>query len=301
MAIKYCDFKNGNDITGNGTNTNPFKTITRACQGLGGGDEVRVAKSIGMAYVGGNITFTSNSYNISSSHDIFINEISTGGLPSYDGKVRLGDFILGPDNNWYEVIYISNSKNAWILHRPGSSGSVPARMLLTTDTGKGLPGIYTQEIEEGYCGDSPNNRLKISGGWDLLTETQTGYTYFRQLDPNSLLNKEGVGLYSGNNSYLQIERLAFLRYNNGFIFLNCNNLIENYCYGFGNKNTGLLLGYCLHNKIYNSNFSNNGFENSEDDGVGISLVYSSNIEIKNTECSNNYGYTGIGILLLFLL
>lgn len=41
MSIKYCDYINGNDSTGDGSAGNPYKTITQASTGLAGGDEVR--------------------------------------------------------------------------------------------------------------------------------------------------------------------------------------------------------------------------------------------------------------------
>jgi len=295
MAIKYCDFKNGNDSTGDGTNTNPFKTITRACQGLYGGDEVRVAKSGGIKYITGTITFTKNSYNITSSDDIFLNEISSG---ENDGNVRLGDFILGNDNNWHEVILVNDSKNAKILHRSGVSGNMVARKLLVTDTGKALTESYNvQKIEWG--GDSPNNRLKISGGWDLATETQTGFTYFRQLDPDNFGNRYGIGLYSEDNLHIQIERLGFLRYNIGIEFMVCFGFVLNNCYGYSNRMYGAEFFICSDNKIYSSNFSGNGVEPSDDDGFGIALIGTSISLIKDTECSNNYGHTGAGIAILY--
>jgi hypothetical protein len=45
LTINYCDWPTGDDTTGDGSAGNPYKTITKASQGLAGGDEVRCAKS----------------------------------------------------------------------------------------------------------------------------------------------------------------------------------------------------------------------------------------------------------------
>jgi len=58
MSIKYCDYTNGDDDTGDGTSGNPYKTIQKSDNGLSGGDEIRVAKSPASSDLTGTVGFT---------------------------------------------------------------------------------------------------------------------------------------------------------------------------------------------------------------------------------------------------
>jgi len=61
MAIVYCDWATGDDTNGNGSYSNPYKTITKATTGRTGGDEVRVAKSPEPTSLTGTVGFTQGS------------------------------------------------------------------------------------------------------------------------------------------------------------------------------------------------------------------------------------------------
>ena len=70
MAIVYCDFASGNDTTGDGSASNPYKTITKASTGLSGDDEVRCAKSPAPTALDGTLTFTDGSTSVATSADL---------------------------------------------------------------------------------------------------------------------------------------------------------------------------------------------------------------------------------------
>ena len=70
MAIKYCSWLTGNDTTGDGTNTNPYKTIDKASTGLVGDNEVRVAKSPDPVQVAGTLDFLYGSCAVATSQDL---------------------------------------------------------------------------------------------------------------------------------------------------------------------------------------------------------------------------------------
>lgn len=218
MAINYCDFTNGNDSTGNGTYSNPYQTITQASIGLSGGDEVRVAKSLNSTNLPAVLNFVDGASSIISS-------------VSLAGSLSPGDFLFktGEQDFLSEVTSIASTTiNIYKPYR-GTTESANAQKLGVTDTG-GAAAATTPIQTISSSGSSITSKIKISGGWDLSLQSQTGYTYFRQTTTNS---RYGYGLYSNNKDNIEVEKLGFLRYNDGIHLLdNENNIlndIKNYC------------------------------------------------------------------------
>ena len=126
MAIVYCSWATGDDTNGTGTWDHPYKTITKASTGLTGGDEVRVAKSPDPTALTGTISFTNNSVDITGSGTAFMTELA------------IGDFILGGDDNWWEVITITSNTAATLYQKYSGSteNGVSSQKLGVTDTGE---------------------------------------------------------------------------------------------------------------------------------------------------------------------
>ena len=206
MAIVYCSWATGDDTTGDGTAANPFKTITKATAGLTGGDEVRVAKSPDPTALTGTVNFTSQSTAITGTGTLFTSELA------------IGDFIEGPYGYWWEVVAIISDTSA-TLYRiySGESGSCALRKLGVTLTGESA--TSTTAIQSVSSSGTSNANLKISGGWDLSTQTKTGQTWFMQLH-GTFANRYGHGLYATGKSYIEIENIRFLRYYNGLYIYN---------------------------------------------------------------------------------
>lgn len=271
-TIKYCSWLTGSDDTGDGSAGNPYKTITKASTGLTGGDEVRVAKSPEPIALTGTISFTNNSVDITGSGTAFTTELA------------IGDFILGGDGYWWEVITISSDTSA-TLYRPYSGttqSGVASQKLGITDTGASAAELTIfQEIRSSGTASA---NLKISGGWDLSTETQTGQTFFRQMH-TTFVNRWGQGLYANAKFNYEISRLHFLRYNYGIDNYNSYNYIitlpicnSNYNYGITNSGA---YNYTIVSPICNSNFRH-----------GISNVNCYNFIYKSPTCNANgtYGF-----------
>jgi len=276
MAIKYCDYINGHDDTGDGSAGNPYQTITKASTGLTGGDEVRVAKSPEPTNLAGTLSFTQNNTAVVSTSAIFVNAVSGG---ETDGSVRRGDFIKGGDGNWWEVITVTDSTHA-TLHKKysGSTASgVSSQKLGITSTGAASDWTAVQTVS---ASGTSSSKLKISGGWDLSdTPIQNGQTYFRQMH-GTFANRYGYGLYLSGKSYVEIERCHFLRYNYGI-----------YLYSSSNNNT-ITTPTCNSNNygIYLSNSSNNTITTPTCNSniYGIYLYSSSNNNtITTPTCNNN--------------
>jgi len=216
MTIVYCDFTSGDDDTGDGSYGNPYKTITKASTSRTGGDEVRVAKSPAPTALTGTIAFTKN------------NTAVTGTETKFSTELVIGDFIEGGDGNWWEVITIASDTSATLYKKYSgdTQSGVSSRKLGITDTGAAA--ASTTQVQIVSSSGTSSATLKISGGWDLATQTQDGQTYFRQMH-GTFNSRYGYGLCMSGKSYTEIERLHFLRYNYGIRYANSSS--NNVCYG----------------------------------------------------------------------
>ena len=279
MSIKYCDFTNGDDSTGDGSAANPYKTITKASTGLTGGDEVRVAKSSASVDLSGTLSFTQNSTAVTATDAIFVDAVSNG---ETDGSVRKGDFIKGGDDNWWEVVSVTDSTHATLYKKYSGSTESGASSQKLGITSTGEPASSSTHVQEvSASGSSTSSKLKISGGWELGTTTQDGQTYFRQMH-STFTNRYGYALYLSSKNYVKIERCHFLRYYNG-IYLNSgssNTITSPICNS--NSNYGIYLYSSLNNTIISPACNSNS--------RGIYLYSSLNNTITSSTCnSNNYG------------
>ena len=190
-TIKYCSWLTGDDTIGDGSAANPYKSITKASTGLTGGDEVRVAKSPEPTNLTGTLSFTNNSAAV------------TGSGTAFNTELAIGDFISAPDGNWYEVITITSNTSATLYKNyPSASASGHSSQKLgVTDTG--AAGSSTTQVQVVSSSGTSSANLKISGGWDLTTETQTGQTWFRQMH-GTFNNRYGYGLYMTGKSYTNL-------------------------------------------------------------------------------------------------
>jgi hypothetical protein len=158
-GIEYFDLENGDDSTGDGTYTLPWKNIDKCTAGKTGGDECRAAKNT-ITTLSGNLTFTNGSATVTTGQDL-------------TSEVAVGD-IVGKNTGyegWWRVAARDSSTltldfEYWGV---GTSGAAV--------TGYGItPTLQTQLQEVEGQGSSLSSRLKISGGWDLSTQIQDGIT-----------------------------------------------------------------------------------------------------------------------------
>ena len=300
MTIAYCDYITGNDTTGDGTFTLPWQTIDKASTGLTGGDEVRVAASPAAVDISGvaTLTFTINSTTITSSADIFVDAVTAN---ENDTSIRLGDFIKGADNNWYEVItWVSNTQATLYRKYSGATtAGVNSYKLRVTSTGAAT--ASTTVIQQlSASGVSAGSMLKVSGGWTLATQIQDGQTYFRQLH-GTFANRYGYGLQLSSRTYVEIERLHFLRYAYGIYLASSNNNTittptcnSNATYGIylsSSNNNTITTPTCNSNAtgIYLTSSNNNTITTPtcNSNATGIYLTFSNNNTITTPTCNSN--------------
>lgn len=199
MTIVYCDFVNGDDNTGDGTAGNPYKTITKASDGLMGGDEVRVAKSPSPSALSGVLTWTNGSASVSTSVDLM------GVLAARD-FIRKASLNAADYDIWWEISSITSTTITLVKTFRGYTESCASMKLGTTDTGAATYGQNVQVVSSS--GDDESTRLEISGGWNLSTELQDGETWFRQTGTT----KYGNGLRSNDSYYISLSKCHLLRY-----------------------------------------------------------------------------------------
>ena len=210
MAIYWIDYINGNDDTGDGSQTNPWQKINKATYGsdapVNPGDEIRIAKSPDPTVLSGTLSWENNSREIATSEDM------TGILAKYDfiGKANIDN----TDETWWEIHSITSNKITLKETYYGASETIASKKLGTTDTGTFGQGIYNSGSE-----DSP---ILFSGGWDLSTGEQNGMTFFRQT--GSGYNGNGIFISS---CFILLKKIGFLRYEYGVDYCGYTNTGNN--------------------------------------------------------------------------
>lgn len=157
MTTVYVDLVNGDNDTGDGTAGNPYLTPEYADAGLSGGDEIRVAKST-VTTLSGTLTFTNGSATVSTSADL-------------SGVIAAGDIIGKNSGNeaWWYVSSVDAS-SITLFHVYWGTSETTTGYVIT-------PTTATSTLWDGLnSGTSRTSRLKVTGGWDLDTETRDGYT-----------------------------------------------------------------------------------------------------------------------------
>jgi len=204
MTIRYCDYINGSDITGDGTAGTPYKTIDTASSGLTGGDEVRCAKSPAPTALDGTLAWVNGSTTVNTSVDL------TAVLASMS-FIRKTTLNAADYDIYWEVSSITASAITLRTTFRGYTKTVASQKLGITDTG--TPSAQSTHVQQLMAnGVSDASRIIVSGGWNLSgTPTQDGETWFCQTRTVNSYGY-GIGLYTNGGSYVTLTKLNFLRY-----------------------------------------------------------------------------------------
>ena len=161
MTVYYVDYVGGDDGTGDGSYSTPYKTIYGAStnETLVGGDELRCAVNTPTA-LSGTLTYVNGSNAITTSADL-------------TGELSAGDHI-GKNTStegWWEVSSVTSDTITLLYEYWGTSETTSGYVADITD--------FTSNNDFRLLDDgtSPTSLLKITGGWDLTTQTQTGRTF----------------------------------------------------------------------------------------------------------------------------
>jgi hypothetical protein len=191
MAIYYIS-PTGNDSTGNGSAGNPWKTYAHAQNNSASQDEIRIEKQTVTVAGSPNLTWTANSQIVTTSSSL-VGTITVGmliGKPSASG------------NGNFETLYRVNGINASqiTLHQPYYG---------TTETISGYKTMATTS-EIGNTGNQVHINVidrRVSGGWNLSTETRDGESCLYQ--PNNGTSSVPLILTDGTVEYLNFASEGF--------------------------------------------------------------------------------------------
>ncbi|MDY0324800.1 MAG: NosD domain-containing protein [Candidatus Cloacimonadaceae bacterium] len=181
-AVSYVDLVSGNDTTGDGTAGNPYLTAEKADDILtGGGDEIRVAKSA-ITALSGTLTFTNGSTSITTSADLS-GVLASGYLISKNSEG-------GGTEGWWHVSSVTSDTITLSAQYWGTSETTSAYYVIPAATDDS----HWDGVKEGA---SKTSRMKISGGWDLSTETRNGYT--------AVTNSDAYGTIRISSYYIELS------------------------------------------------------------------------------------------------
>ena len=184
-ANYYFDLASGNDITGDGTAGNPWKTIDKCTTSRSAGDECRGAKST-ITTLTGTLTFTDGSTTVNTSADL-------------SGVVAAND-IVGKNSgleSWWHVASVTSSAITLTYQYSGISGSGSAV------TGYKITPLAASEEYDINSSGSAGSPIKISGGWDLTGPTQDGITAFSTNQSN--------GIDFNSKNYIELSKFIIVQ------------------------------------------------------------------------------------------
>lgn len=187
MAVVYVDLINGNDDTGDGTPENPFKTIAKAETGLGPGDEIRLAKT-DPVQLPGTITWNQNSTSMDTSEDL-------------TSVLSPGDYIGKNDGLWY---YVNSVFSDHIILADQYHGPQETTVAYKAVGREYAPSSSTETCEQLTINGTPQNPVKVTGGWDLATETREGVTVLIST------TETGRALHLNPGAWIRLSYLTFL-------------------------------------------------------------------------------------------
>lgn len=174
MAFIHTNYLTGNDTTGNGSTSTPYKTVYKAMQVAASGDFIKTAGGQ-WASLSGDFTFTNNSATVTTSvsqvgtilvDDILTFEDGQFGFDKFHLKVTAvaaGNITISPF--WPGPTVTSSTVKRLDAYHYSQAGATPAQYELWSTT----------DIE-------PNGRtgITISGGWSSDFTTQNGWTVVRR-------------------------------------------------------------------------------------------------------------------------
>jgi hypothetical protein len=191
MANYYCS-PTGNDTTGDGSAGNPFKTINKAMTASIAGDEIRCEKTTVTNVAGANCTWTKGASAVLTSASLV-------------GSIAVGDLISRPTgggNGNTERCYYVESITATTITIMGKYWGV---------TGTDTDSIHKRTPTTGFSAASGvamatmSVNVKVSGGWNLGTETRDGETWASHAGANTLTTNTSFNFTSdGEIEYFNI-------------------------------------------------------------------------------------------------
>jgi hypothetical protein len=286
MTTIYADYANGDDDSGDGTYSLPYKTIDKATTGLTGGDQVRCAVTP-QTQLSGTLTFTNGSKTVNTTTDL-------------SGVVSISD-----------IIHHMTTGEAWWLVDSVQTDSITLKHVYWGTAGSGKTGYkITPIVQSGKqtvmaSGSNSASLLKVSGGWQLDNQTQTGITAFyvssgKTLDFFNVTFIELEKFFAHTPSRYAIDcstnsYLHDLYSSGGAIYTGCLSLVQN-IFVAGTEDSNSYEGFVVDGMWqgdYGNDLFNKGNTTAENIWVysanGIE-IYGSHLKFKNINVKNFISY-----------
>ena len=186
MAFIHTNFLTGNDTTGDGTTSLPYKTVYKAVQVAASNDFIKVAGGQWSSNLSGTFTFTQNSNVINTS-------VSQVGIVLVDDILSFDDGQFGFDKFHIKVTAVSASTITTVMFWSMATTTVSdVRRIETYHYSQSTTAVFetwsTTDVQ-------PNGRtgITISGGWSNDFTTQGGWTVIRRTGQNISTANSGTG------------------------------------------------------------------------------------------------------------
>jgi len=173
MAFIHTNYLTGNDTTGNGSTSTPYKTVYKAMQVAASNDFIKVAGGQWSANLSGTFTFTQNSNVINTS-------VSQVGTVLVDDILSFEDGQFGFDKFHIKVLAVTTTTITTCMFWPMATTTVSDVRRIETyhysSSGTTLFETWsTTDVQ-------PNGRtgITISGGWSNDYTVQLGWTVIRR-------------------------------------------------------------------------------------------------------------------------
>lgn len=175
MAFIHTNFLTGNDTTGDGTTSLPYKTVFKAISVAASSDTIKVAGGQWSANLAGTFTFTQGS-------NVVTTSVSQVGTVLVDDILSFEDGQFGFDKFHIKVMAVSAGSITTALFWPMATTTVSDVKRLdayhysqATTSPAQFEAWSTTDVQ-------PNGRtgITISGGWNSTFDTQNGWTVMRR-------------------------------------------------------------------------------------------------------------------------
>jgi len=209
MAIWHTDNLLGNDSTGDGSSSLPYKSIKQAVNVASNGDTIKVAGS-GFTSLGVDAVIGAYQANTVTTSSSLVGILSPGDIITIDDTTFTGNVQL------FKVFSVSASDIVLNCSVPYKVGSFNIKKL---DTVHYYTTTTNTVFETGWTGFDIDN-IQILCGWVDGYTAQTGITAMVYHHPSNALSASGTGIRDLKGTNFLIDRIAFISL--AYCFQACN-------------------------------------------------------------------------------
>lgn len=211
MAIWHTDNLLGNDSTGDGSSSLPYKSIKQAVNVASDGDTIKVAGS-GFTSLGVDAVIGSSISTTVTTSSSLVGILSPGDIITIDDTTFTGNVQL------FKVFSVSASNivlNCAVPYKNGGSFNIKK-----LDTVHYYTTTTNTVFETGWTGFGDIDNIQILCGWVDGYTAQTGITAMVYHHPSNALSTSGTGIRDLKGTNFLIDRIAFISL--AYSFQACN-------------------------------------------------------------------------------